>query len=114
MGLGRLLRLVKNLRAVAFAASPEALPQFLSWLGRKFQYRSVGYTSALARLAEDERPGPVPTVLYLHPLVRVRKALDDESVAARFVALAGRAPEDLALGLSVVPAWVVQPPGEGR
>jgi len=114
VGLGRLLRLVKNLRAVAFAASPEALPQFLSWLGRKFQYRSVGYTSALARLAEDERPGPVPTVLYLHPLVRVRKALDDESVAARFVALAGRAPEDLALGLSVVPAWVVRLPGEGR
>ncbi len=98
MGLRRLLRLVKNLRAVAFAASAEGLPQFLSWLGRRFQYRSVGYTSALARLAEDERPGRVPTVLYLHPLVRVRKSLDDESVAARFVGLAGRAPKTWSQG----------------
>ncbi len=94
--------MVKNLRAVAFAASPGALPRFLSWLGRKFQYRSVGYTSALARLAEDERPGRVPTVLYPQPLVRVRKALDDEGVAGRFGGLAGRAPEDLALGARVI------------
>ena len=53
MALGELLRLVKNLRGVVFAASAEGLPDFLSWFARKFQYRSVGFPPSLHRLAEE-------------------------------------------------------------
>jgi len=70
-----LLRLVKNLRGVIYATDPSTSAEQLRWVKRKFQYRTVGYTSSTrnrfveARMGEPLEQKPFQMLLSPSPAV---------------------------------------------